>query len=175
VWKNRKIGALSDFEREQIVIARLAGASVTKTTTLLGYRERHFVRLCRHTRIIGREHQRSRTADDNEHRQKEIVVHWGLLQKITQLLKHRWGQKWIFILKALFPQKMSDVNSTDPTSTVGLQLLSLWLLNVMFRCVNDGVTTIRLERRAWYGRWVVLYAVPYIRESLGLETTQGSL
>jgi hypothetical protein len=34
--KNRKMGVLSDFEREQIVGARLAGASVTKTGKLLG-------------------------------------------------------------------------------------------------------------------------------------------
>jgi hypothetical protein len=32
---------------------------------------------------------------------------------------------------------------TNPTSTVGLQLLNLRLLKVMLRCVNDGVTTIK--------------------------------
>jgi hypothetical protein len=31
---------LSDFDRGQIVGARLAGAPVTKTATLLGYQER---------------------------------------------------------------------------------------------------------------------------------------
>jgi hypothetical protein len=36
VWKNRKVGDLHDFERGQIIGARLAVASVTKTTTLLG-------------------------------------------------------------------------------------------------------------------------------------------
>jgi hypothetical protein len=33
---DRKVGDLSDFEREQIVVPCLAGASVTKTATLLG-------------------------------------------------------------------------------------------------------------------------------------------
>jgi hypothetical protein len=36
MWKNRKMGDMSDFERGQIVGARLAGASVTKIATLLG-------------------------------------------------------------------------------------------------------------------------------------------
>jgi hypothetical protein len=52
-------------------------------------------------------------------------------------------QNWIFILKALFPQKLSYVSFTNPTSTVGLQLLNLWLLKIILRCVNDGVTTIK--------------------------------
>jgi hypothetical protein len=36
VSKNRKMGDFSDFEREQIVGARLAGASLTNPDTLLG-------------------------------------------------------------------------------------------------------------------------------------------
>jgi hypothetical protein len=85
-------------------------------------------------------------------------------------------------LKTLFPQKLSDVSFTNPTSgvAVGLQLLNLWLLKVMLRCVNDGVRTIK----PWHQtrgnardvfRWVVLLAVAYIRRSLRLENTQGSL
>jgi hypothetical protein len=50
----------------------------------------------------------------------------------------------IFILnKTLCPQKLFDVCFTNPTSTVGLQLLHLSLLKVMLRYVNDGVTTIK--------------------------------
>jgi hypothetical protein len=30
-----------------------------------------------------------------------------------------------------FPQKLFNVSVTNPTSTVGLQLLNVWLLNVM--------------------------------------------
>jgi hypothetical protein len=38
------------------------------------------------------------------------------------------------LLKVLFLQKLSDVSFTNPTSTVGLQLLNLWLLKIMLRC-----------------------------------------
>jgi transposase len=34
--KGRKIGDVSDYERGQIVVGRLAGAYLTKTATLLG-------------------------------------------------------------------------------------------------------------------------------------------
>jgi hypothetical protein len=34
-------------------------------------------------------------------------------------------QNGIFITKTLFPQKLSDVSFTNPTSTVGLKLLNL--------------------------------------------------
>jgi hypothetical protein len=69
---------------------------------------------------------------------------------------------------------------TDPMSMVGLQLLNLWLLKVMLRCINDGVMTIKCEHQATGNacdmvRWVVLHAVSYIRKSLHLENTQGSL
>jgi hypothetical protein len=108
------------------------------------YRERQFLRLCRHTRIMGRQHQRKGTVGENQHWQKQIVVHWeGLFREITELLYHRWQHNWIFILTTLFPQTLSDVSYTNPTSTAGLQLLNLWSLKVLLRCVNDGVTTIR--------------------------------
>jgi hypothetical protein len=48
-------------------------------------------------------------------------------------------------MKGLFPEKLSVMSFTNPTSTiaVGLQLLNLRLLKVMLRCVNDGVTTMK--------------------------------
>jgi hypothetical protein len=53
-------------------------------------------------------------------------------------------QNWTFILKILFPQKQSDVIFTNTTSLIGLQLLNFWLLlKVMFRCVNNGIMTIK--------------------------------
>jgi hypothetical protein len=65
VKKKRKMGDLSDFARGQIVGARLAGASVTKAVTLLGV-SREFLGLCRHIRIMGRNHQRRGTMGENQ-------------------------------------------------------------------------------------------------------------
>jgi hypothetical protein len=68
----------------------------------------------------------------NQHWQKEIIIHWeGLFKKIIELLQHRWQQNWIFILMTISTKTVSH--------TVGLQLLNLWILRVMLRCVNDGV------------------------------------
>jgi hypothetical protein len=63
---------------------------------------------------------------------------------------------------------------------IGLQLLNLWLLKVMLRCVNDGVTTIKPGHQTTGNTrdmiWrVVLNAAPYLRKSLRLENTRGSL
>jgi hypothetical protein len=90
------------------------------------------------------------------------------------------NQIWIFILKSLFSQKLSYMSFTNPTSTVGLQLLNFWCLKIRLRCANDGVTTTKtcisdnwvLTRDLI--TWVVLHA-PYIRKSLRLENTQGNL
>jgi hypothetical protein len=49
--------------------------------------------------------------------------------------------EYVLILKTLFPQKLSDMDFTYPTSTVRLQLLNLWLPKVMLRCVSHSVTT----------------------------------
>jgi hypothetical protein len=48
----------------------------------------------------------------------------------------------------LFPQKLSDMSFTNPSSMVRLQLLNLWLLKVMLRCINDGATTIKPGHQA---------------------------
>jgi hypothetical protein len=73
---------------------------------------------------------------------------------------------------------LSRVSFTSPTSTVGLQWLNFWLLEVLLRCVNDGVTTMKPGHQTT-GNACVIWSdesdVPYIRKSLCLEDTQGSL
>jgi hypothetical protein len=125
------------------------------------YRERQFLRLYRHTRIMGRQHPRRGIEGESQRWLKEIVVYGvRLFRKITEQLQHRWQQKWISILTTLFPKKLSNMSFTNPASTVGLQLLNLWLLKVTLRCVNDGLTTIKpghqttwqTERHVWHGQ-----------------------
>jgi hypothetical protein len=139
MWKNWKMGDLSNFERGQIVGVHLAGASVTKITTLLGTQRETFLRLHWHTWIMGRQHQQRRTVGESQHWLKEINCHtWGLFQNITELLQHKWQQKWLFLNLEDHPQKLSYVSCTNLTFMVGLRLLNLWSLKVMLGCVNDG-------------------------------------
>jgi hypothetical protein len=138
------MGDLSDFERGQIVGARLTGTSVTKTATLLR------VSTAKISKVISAytNHVKTTSAKRNSRRKSTLTerdrrVLKGLFREITEILQHRWQQNWISISKTLFPQKLSDVSFTNATSTVGLQLLNLWLLKVMLRCVNDGVTIMK--------------------------------
>jgi hypothetical protein len=77
-----------------------------------------------------------------------------------------------------FPQTLSDVSFTNLTSTVGLQLLNFWLLKVMLRCVNDGVTTIKPGYQATvhasYGQMSHPSHCSLLQE-VYLENTHGSL
>jgi hypothetical protein len=120
---------------------------------------------------MGRRHQQRGTVGKNKHWQKEIVVQWeGLFRKITELLQ----QNWIFILKTMFPQKLSDMSFTNPTSMVGLQLLNVWLLKVMLRCVNNGVTSIKPGHQT-NGNANVISSDESSFTLLYLENSQGNL
>jgi hypothetical protein len=46
------------------------------------YRERQFLRLCRHTRIMGSRHLRRGAVGENQQWQKEIAVHWDCFEKL---------------------------------------------------------------------------------------------
>jgi hypothetical protein len=154
------MGDLSDFERGQIIGTHISGASVTKTITLLGV-SRSTV-----SKVVSAytNHGKTTSAKGNSRWKSTLIERYHrTLKKVvskdhTTTAAHVTGQQnWIFILNTLFPQKLSDASFTNPTSTVGLQLLNLWLLKVMSRCINDGVTTIKpghqtaCNVRVWYG------------------------
>jgi hypothetical protein len=141
-------------------------------------RERQFLRLYRHTRIMGRQLQRRGTVGENQHCQRSSCSEDCFENSQNYCSTSELKQNWIFILKTLF--LLSDLNFTKPTSTVELQLLNLWLPKVMLRCVNDGVTTIKPEHLTTGNarhmvRLAVLHTVRYIRKSLRLENCQWGL
>jgi hypothetical protein len=49
--------------------------------------------------------------------------------------------------RSCFHKNCFDMSFTDPTSMVGIQLLNLWLLKIMLKCINNGVTTIKRGRQ----------------------------
>jgi hypothetical protein len=113
--------------------------------------------------------------EENQYWQKEIVVYWGVFRKFTELLQHRWQQSWIFFLKTLFLSKLSDVSIISPTSTVGLQLLNLWLLKVIFRCIDEGLTTINPGHQTNGNSHVIEsheLSFTHIKKSLCLKNTE---
>jgi hypothetical protein len=120
---------------------------VTKTAILLGVSRATVSEV----RSAFTNHGKTTSTKRNNERRKLTLTEGdhGTLRKIVSK-NHRYTtaqvtghQHRIFILKTLFPQKLSDMNFTNPTSMVGLQLLNLWLLKVMLRYVNDGFTTIK--------------------------------
>jgi hypothetical protein len=132
MWKNRKIGDLSVFERGQIVGARSAGTSVTKTAVLLGVQRATVSDVIspnmNHEGTSAKRH--SGWKSTLPQRDRRILRRTA--SKITELLQHRWQAfrtEYIFFLKVLYPQKLSDASITNPTSIVVLLLLNLWLLN----------------------------------------------
>jgi hypothetical protein len=151
VWKNRKVEYLSDFERGQIVDVRLAGASMTETAIVLLGVSRATVSVVmsaytNHKKTTSAKRNSGRKSTLTERNRRTLRTFVSKYHTTTAV--HVAGQQnWILILKALFPQELSDVSFTTPISTVGLQLPNLWLLKVMVRCVSYGVTTIKPGHR----------------------------
>jgi hypothetical protein len=132
--------------KEDIVGALLAGASMIKTATLWGVSRAAASNVMSvytnhgKTTSANRHNGRNSTVTERDLRISRRIVQKGHKTTAAQVTGQ---QNWIFILKTLFPQKLSDMSFTNPTSTVGLQLLNLWVPKVMLRCVNNGVTTIK--------------------------------
>jgi predicted transcriptional regulator len=90
VWKNRKMGDLSDFERGQIVGARLARASVIITATLLG------VSSATVSKVMSAYTNHGKTTSAKRNSGRELTLTERdrhtlrtMVRKITQLLHHR--------------------------------------------------------------------------------------
>jgi hypothetical protein len=136
---------LSDFERGQIVGACLAGALVTETAVLLGV-----LRVTASNVMLAyTNHGKTTSAKRNSERKSTLTERDGCTFRRIVSKNHR--------TTAAKVTAELNIHFEDPVSTktvrcelhksnimVGLQLLNLWLLKVMLRCLNNGVRTIKL-------------------------------
>jgi hypothetical protein len=119
------MGDLSNFERGQIVGARLAGASATKTaTTSLGVS-----RETASSEVMSAYADHGKTTSANRNsgrksldRKRSLYIEKGCFEKSQNYCSTGdSGTEYVFVLKTLFPQKLSDVSFTNPTRKVWLQ------------------------------------------------------
>jgi hypothetical protein len=94
VWKNRKIGDLFNFERWQIIGARLAGASVTKTATFLGVSRVTVSKVMSAYTNHGKTTSVKRNSGQKSaltERDRHTLRKWeGSFRKNAELPQHRW-------------------------------------------------------------------------------------
>jgi hypothetical protein len=116
---------LSDFERGKIVGARLARISVIKTVTLLGVSRATVSKVMSTYMNLGKTTSAKRNSGRKStmaERDRRILRrncsknHRITTAKVTAELIH---------LKNMFPQNLTDMSFTNPTSMVELQLLNL--------------------------------------------------
>jgi predicted transcriptional regulator len=116
---------MSDFERGQTVCARLVGASVIKTATLLGVSRATVCNIMSaytngKTTSAKRNSWRKSTLTKRDRRTLRRIVsknHRTIAAQVTAELNIH--------LEHIISTKTSDMSFTNPTSTVGLQLLNL--------------------------------------------------
>jgi hypothetical protein len=111
------VGDLSDFERGQMVGARIVGASVTKTVPLFGVSKATVSKVM--SAYTNRERRNSRL-------KSMLTGRYHSTMRRIALKNHRTTAADVTAeLNTHLPQKLPDVSFTNATSTAGLQLLNL--------------------------------------------------
>jgi transposase len=178
MWKNRKMGDLSDFERGQIVGACLAGASVTDIVTLLGA-SRATVSEVMSTYT---NHGKTRAAERNSGWKSTLTERDRRILRRILSKNHTTTAAELNILLEDSVSTKTVRRAFHKSSIHGRAVIAKPLItesNAQMRkrwCHDDKTCTSGKRKRARdMGRWVVLHAVPYIGKSLRLENTHGNL
>jgi transposase len=125
---NRRTEYLPNFEKEEIVGGRIAGACVAKSATLLSVSRATVSKVMSAYAYHGKTTSAKRKNGRNPiltERDRRILRMTLSKHHTTTAAQVTEQQNLIFILKTQFPQKLSDVSFTNPTSRVGLHLLKL--------------------------------------------------
>jgi hypothetical protein len=130
---------------------------------------RQFLRLCRHTWIMGRQHPRRGRVGENQHRKRSASTEKNCFDK-----SHKYsstGER-----TAELNIHLQDTFHGSGTAAIAKPLITESNIQMRKRWCHD-------KKRPWTSdnwttgmdRWLLLHAVPYIRKSLRLENSQGSL
>jgi hypothetical protein len=137
---------LSDFERGQIVSARLAAASVIKIATLLSVSRATASKAM----SVYTNHGKTTPAKRNSWRKSTLTERYRRTLRRIVSKNHRTTAAQVNCTELNFyPEdlvsikKLSNESFTNPISTTGLQLLNLWLLKIMLRWANAGATIMK--------------------------------
>jgi hypothetical protein len=142
------VGDLSDFEREQIVGVCLVGASVTTTVTILGVSRTTVSKDMSAYMNHGKKMSAKRSSGQKSTlTEKDCCILRRIIMKNHRITAAQvTAELNIFCLEEpVSTEKLSDMSFINPASAVGLQLLNLYLLKVMLRCLNYGIMTIKHE------------------------------
>jgi transposase len=130
------MGTMSDFERGKIVDARSAGAPVIKTAMLLDISRVTVSEVM----LAYTNHGKTASAKRNSGRKSTLTEtdRRTLRRIVSENHRITAAELKIHLLDPVSTE-LSNASFTNPTSMVGLQLLSPQLMKVMLRCVNDAV------------------------------------
>jgi hypothetical protein len=146
------------------------------------YRERQFLRLCRHTRIMGRRYQWRGTVGESQHWQRSSYTEKDCFEKSHNYCSTGEGAAELNIhLEDPVSTKTvrRDLHQSNIHSKAAIAKPLITGSNARMRkrwCHDHKTwTSGNCKRARDMVRWVVLHAVPYIRKGWHLENTQGSL
>jgi hypothetical protein len=132
---------------------RLAGTSVTKTATLLGIsRARVSKGMWANTNHGKTTSERRNSGRKSAFTKRDRRTLRRTVSKNDRTTQHRWQDS-----RTEYSSRRPFFHKNCPTWASQMQLLNLWSLKAMLRCVNDDVTTIiqdirQLETRVWCGQ-----------------------